>query len=241
MSESTTTTAVSGTAAGPRGPAGSGAVPPRLRRQPWVVVAGVVLVLAGVVGGLMFWATLAPAQQVVVAARELDKHQVIGARDVRVVALDHDASVATIPGDSLSDVVGQRAATAIPAGGVLAPEQVADGVFPPEGLSVVPVVLTAEQSIGLGLEPGDDVRVVVSASTPQSDGEPGYTPAEVAAVHAGDSRAVVDVLVPHAEAVDLSAAMAAGRASIVHDATTASAATTSGSEPAPDMSFGGGR
>lgn len=171
----------------------------------------------GAVGGLMTWMAISTSQEVVIAAVDLDKYHVIADGDLRTVSVSLDPSVAAIPGTEVASLVGKRLADDVPAGGVLAPADVSDAPFPAEGLSVVRVTLTAQQAQGLTLEPGDQVRVVVSAPSTATDAEPTFTPGEVSGVHAGDTGAVVDVLVARGEAVALSDAVVGGRASIVQD------------------------
>lgn len=194
-----------------------GAPPPKLRRRGWVPLVGVVAAGFGAAAGLVTWVAMSTSQEVVVAAADLDKYQVIGPDDVRTVAVSLDPSVASIPGADADSLVGQRLAGPVPEGGILAPAGVSDDPFPPQGKSVVRVALTAQQANGLTLEPGDTVRVVVSAPTAATDTEPTYSPGEVSGVHLADTGAVVDVLVAHTEAVALSDAVVGGRTSIVED------------------------
>jgi Flp pilus assembly protein CpaB len=208
------------------------ATPPPLRRQPWLWVLACAALAAGGVVGLVAWMVTSTSQDVVVAARDLDAYQVLGADDIRVVAVNLDPSVAAIPAQDAATLVGQRVASTIEAGGMISPGQVSQESFPPEGSSVVRVTLTPEQSGELALAPGDAVRVVVSAPTATTDAEPTYSAGQVAAVHTGTTRSVVDVLVSHEEAVDLSDAVVAGRASLVHDSAIpdATGASTGGGE-----------
>jgi len=196
--------------------------PPPLRRQPWLAVLACAALAAGGVLGLVTWMLMSTSQDIVVASHDLDAYDVITAEDVRVVSVTLDPTVAAIPGRDASALIGQRVTGAVEAGGVLSPGMVSEDAFPPEGQSVVRVTLPPDQSGELALNPGDAVRVVVSAAAAQSDAEPTYTTAQVAAVRVGTSRTVVEVLVPHEDAVVLSDAVVAGRASLVQD----SAATT---------------
>ncbi|MFD2794444.1 SAF domain-containing protein [Promicromonospora vindobonensis] len=171
---------------------------------------------------------MSTSQDIVIAAHDLDAYEVVDADDVQVVSVTLDPSVSAIPGRDAAALIGQRVTGAVEAGGVLSPGLVSEDAFPPEGQSVVRVTLTPDQSGELSLEPGDAVRVVVSAATAQSDAEPTYTSAQVAAVRVGASRTVVEVLVPHEEAVALSDAVVAGRASLVHDSAVTSDAAGGG-------------
>lgn len=193
------------------------APPPRLRRRPWVVGAGLAAVGLGAAAGLVTGVALSDSREVLVAAGDLDKYHVIAAEDLRSVSVSLDSSVASIPSTDVASLIGKRLADGVPEGSLLSPADIADDAYPPEGSSVVRVTITAQQAQGLTLEPGDLVRVVVSAPSAATDTDPTFTPGEVAAVHAGDTGAVVDVLVARGEAVALSDAVMGGRASIVQD------------------------
>jgi hypothetical protein len=161
--------------------------------------------------------TMSSSQQVIIAAADIDEHQVIGPDDVRLASVTLDETVASIPGAALDQVVGQRAVSGLRSGSVLAPGSVSAEPFPPDGLSVVRVPLPQNAALGLTLAPGDSVRVVISATTASGDTEPTDTAAKVSAVHLGTTGAVLEVLVPHAEALGLTDAAARGQAAVILD------------------------
>lgn len=193
------------------------APPPKVRRRAWATIVGAGALVVGALIGLFVWMAASTTQQVLVAATDLDKYHVITADDLRVVPVTLDASVASVSSTEASALIGQRLTSTVPEGSVLAPADVSQEQFPPAGRTVVQVTFNAQQAAGVTLQPGDDVRVVVAPPT-ATDAEPTFSAGEIAAVHTSTSGAVVDVLVPHADAVDLSVAIANGRASIVHDA-----------------------
>ncbi|GAA1874182.1 SAF domain-containing protein [Myceligenerans crystallogenes] len=219
--EGRTMTAVTQKQTGPAqrpGPAEQApAPPPKLRRRPWVAAAAVIALFVGAVGGLMTWLALSPSQEVVIAARDLDKYHVLDDGDLRTVSVALDPAVAAIPGRDAASLIGRRLTDGVSAGSVLAPAGVSDSGFPAPGLSVVRVTLTSQLAQGLTLAPGDQVRVVVSPPSVSADEEATFTPGEISAVHEGDAGAVVEVLVAHDQAVALSDAVVGGRASIVQD------------------------
>ncbi|WP_170177036.1 SAF domain-containing protein [Myceligenerans xiligouense] len=191
--------------------------PPKVRRRAWATIVGAGALVVGALIGLFVWMAASTTQQVLVAATDLDKYHVITVGDLRVVPVTLDASVASVSSTEAATLIGQRLASAVPEGSVLAPADVSKEQFPPSGRTVVQVAFNAQQAAGVTFQPGDDVRVVVAPPT-ATDAEPTFSAGEIAAVHTSTSGAVVDVLVPHADAVDLSVAIANGRASIVHDA-----------------------
>ncbi|MFD2796404.1 SAF domain-containing protein [Promicromonospora vindobonensis] len=193
------------------------APPPKVRRRAWTTLVGGGALVIGALVGLIVWMAASTTQQVLIAASDLDRYHVITADDLRVVPVTLDSSVASVSSTEAEALIGQRLTSAVPRGSVLAPADVSEEEFPPAGRTVVQVTFTAQQAGGVTLTPGDTVRVVVAPPT-ASDADPTYSAGEVAAVHTSAGGGVVDVLVPHADAVDLSVAIANGRATVVHDA-----------------------
>lgn len=203
------------------GPAGTFPVPPKMRRRPGLTVVSVVLVAVGAV--VAAWVTTAVGNTVPVLAVRADvaRGEVITSDDLMAVRISVDPALSTIPGEDLDAVVGMRAATDLPAGGLVTAGSVTDEVIPAAGESVVGISLSASQRPARELRPGDLVRVV---STPrQGDDPPLETPTTVAAEvvaatvvpETGD--VVVDVRVPQAQAAALVAAAATGRVALVLD------------------------
>ena len=195
--------------------------PPRLRRRPTIVAGAIGAVCLGAVLAAWAWSSSTSTQQVLVATAEIPRGSVIEAEDLTTARLNVDSAVAVLPASAADDLIGQRAALDVAAGGLLTPDLVQEGSIPAAGESLVGVTLKPEQAPGETLMAGDLVRVVV---TPGQDGEtpkiaPEFSAAEVVGIHhdSETGQTVVDLLVPHAEASLLAARVATGNVALVLD------------------------
>ena len=195
--------------------------PPRLRRRPTIVAGAIGAVCLGAVLAAWAWSSSTSTQQVLVATTEIPRGSVIEPEDLTTARLNVDSAVAVLPASAADEVVGQRAALDVAAGGLLTPDLVQEGSIPASGESLVGVALKPEQAPGETLMAGDLVRAVV---TPGQDGEtpkiaPEFSAAEVVGIHhdSETGQTVVDLLVPHAEASLLAARIATGNVALVLD------------------------
>lgn len=195
------------------------APPPKVRRRPVGILLAVVLAAAGAVGAGVAWSATSNAQVVLVAAQTIPRGTVIDADDLRRVRVGAGNGLDAMPGDEATTVVGKRAALDIAVGSSISPDAVTDAVVPPAGQSVVAVPLTTEP--GTPLVPGDKVRVVVTPTTPESEpgGLPDFADGEVVTVHVAPAskQTVVDVLLPHDDALALTGGLATGTAQLILD------------------------
>lgn len=181
--------------------------PMRLRRSPRWLIAGVLLVALGGLGTAYAVSSLASSQDVLAATRTVHRGEVIAASDLSVVSVSRSAGLSTVAAGEAPELVGQVAATDIPAGSLLVAGSVGAPEIPP-GMSRVGLRLAPGRLPASGLHPGSPVLVVAlpeqQASQPDSEPEVSV-PATVAAepVAQPDGSVVVDVLTPgeHAEAV----------------------------------------
>ena len=86
-----------------------------------LVAAAVGIIVVSVAGAAALFGMVSGTAPVVVAAAPLAAGQLITDQDLTTAAVAADPSVAVIPGDQLGDLIGQRAAVAVPAGALLAP------------------------------------------------------------------------------------------------------------------------
>ena len=219
---SSTTTRDDRTLDSESGPAATVLVPPpKLRRRPGLVAAAIVAICLGALLAGWAWTATTNTQEVLVARHTIERGSVISTDDLARVRLSADPALKPVAADQLSHVVGQRAALDIAAGGMLTPGSFTSEVVPAEGQSVVGVALTPAQAPGLDLQYGDHVRVVVTPA--QGEDLPGGTPlvndATVVGVHVSDEtgQAVVDLLVPQADAAVLATRTATGNIALVLD------------------------
>lgn len=193
----------------------------RLRRRPALLVLGLCLTAFG--GVLAAWVHSATTNTVtiVAVARPVERGQALAAEDLTTARLVPDARLDVVLAGRLADLVGQRAAVDLPAGGIVTGDSVSSAVVPDQGETVVGVALTRAQLPVEPLTAGDAVRLV---GTPRAQDDPPATdpPVVPAVVHRvtavpDTGETVVDVLVPDAVAPGLAAQAATGRVALVLD------------------------
>jgi hypothetical protein len=195
--------------------------PPKLRRRPALVAAAIAAICLGALIAGWAWTATTNTQEVLVARHTIERGAVIEAGDIARVRLSADPALRPVAASQLDQVVGQRAATDIAVGGMLTPGSVTSDVVPGDGQSVVGVALTQAQAPALDLQYGEKVRVVVTPA--QGDVLPAGAPlandATVVGVHVSEQtgQAVVDVLVPKADAAVLATRIATGNIALVLD------------------------
>ena len=195
--------------------------PPKLRRRPALVVAGVIVTALGCLLGGWAWSATTNTQEVLAARDTIHRSEVIKAEDIQRIRISGDPALAPLPASAYDDVIGQRAALDIAAGGVLTSGSTADEPVPPQGQSIVGISLTPAQVPGMPLYGGDKVRIIV---TPGDNGEatansPQFTVAAVVGTYMDETtgNTVVNVLVPYADAGVLAARAATGNVALVLD------------------------
>lgn len=198
---------------------GARLAPPKLRRRPVLAVVMIAAIGVGVLGAVVLWATLTDTRTVLVARETIVRGSVIQAEDLDEAQVGADVALDLVGAGSRAEVVGKRAAWDVAAGAALTSGVVTEELLPPAGMSVLGIVLPPPASPGLALLPGDQVRVVVTATDPASEQAPTFHGVEVVAVNppAPDGQTVVDVLVSHEEAITLAAEAAAGKVTLVLD------------------------
>ncbi len=196
--------------------------PPKLRRRPLMLLAGVVLVATGALVAVWAWLATTDTSEVVAVRETVMRGEVIDAGDLITVQVGTDPALRTVPGTDLQTLVGQRAARDMAAGSLLTLEAVTDQVVPTAGRSVVGLALTPALMPGEPLQVGDQVRVVGTAGgqgDPAAAGETVTFPAEVVGVAPATQtgQTVVSVHVEAEQAPVLASWAASGRVALVLD------------------------
>jgi len=194
--------------------------PPKLRRRPALLAAALVAICLGALVAAWAWSATTNTQEVLVARHAIERGSVIEADDLARVRVSADPALKPVPSSQFDQVVGQRAAYDVAAGGMLTPDSFTGAVVPSDNNSIVGVALTPAQAPGLDLATGDHVRVIVTP--PQGEqlptGVPQSNEATVAGVHVSeDGQLIVDLLVPHTDAAVLAARAASGNVALVLD------------------------
>jgi len=198
--------------------------PPKLRRRPAMVVSAVVVTALGCLLGAWAWSATTDTQEVLAARDTIHRGDVIEAEDIQRIRISADPALSPLPASAYDDVIGQRAALDIAAGGLMTSESTADQPMPPQGQSIVGISLTPAQVPAMPMYGGDKVRIIV---TPGENGDvPANAPQFTAAVVVGTyldettGNTVVNVLVPYADASVLAARAATGNVALVLDSGT---------------------
>lgn len=195
--------------------------PPKLRRRPALLAAALAAICLGALLAAWAWTATTNTQEILVARHTIERGAVIEADDLARVRVSADPALQPVAASQFDQVVGQRAAYDVTAGGMLTSESITSEVVPSGTNSIVGVALSPAQAPGLDLATGDRVRVVVTPTQGEEmpTGVPAFSEATVAAVHVADEtgQLIVDVLVPHADAAGLAARAATGNVSLVLD------------------------
>lgn len=202
------------------------APPPKLRRRPVFIAAGVAAVCLGVLLSVWAYTSTSTAESVLAMRETVTKGQTIEESDLVAVSITLDPALQVMRVGEADQVVGRQAAMDMPAGGVVTPSQLADEVLPPPGQSIVGISLTPAMLPVNEVQVGDHVRVVATpgpqaVTAPEGEGEP--EPAVVEASVVGISAdattggTVINVLVEDTQAPTVATWSAAGRAAVVID------------------------
>lgn len=166
---------------------------------PQVLVA--VLLVAGCALGALVWSAASNERVPVLAlAADVARGEQLGAADVRVVNIDTDTEIASVPASSLGNFVGSIATADLSAGTVIAPSQFAIGEPLGPGEAVVGAALGDGEYPVPDLRPGDSVDAYLmpastaSASTTGTDGGDAGDPASASDPESEESPPTGDVL-----------------------------------------------
>lgn len=197
------------------------APPPKLRRRPIWIIAGVALVCLGALGSVWAYNSATNAHEVLAVRQTVERGQTITRQDLMTVRIAVDPALQPLGADQADTVIGKRAALDMAAGGVVTADQVADLVIPPKGSSVVGISVTAGMQPADELQVGDPVRLI---TTPGQQGEiaagnPEAFAATVVGLAADQATgaSVVNVQVRAADAGKVAARAATGKVAIVLD------------------------
>lgn len=129
--------------------------PPKIRRRPLMLVGTIAAVVVGGLGTAWVFTASAASSEVVAVRAAVERGEVIDRTDLVVVKVGLDPSLDIVPASRIDQVVGQRAATDLAPGGLLASGSVTDEVLPKAGETLVGVGLAPTM---LPAEPLRDAR-----------------------------------------------------------------------------------
>lgn len=168
----------------------------RRSRFPEVAV-GVLLIVGGALGALIWQISATRTTSVLAAADQIEHGQVVELDDLQLVEIRSDDRLNVLGPDGTASIVGRIARTDLGPGTLLTPEHVTDGSIIALGDGVVGLALSTGQVPSLRLRPGDSVDVIL---TPPSGGDDPFGDVAVALLGVPEqvlvSRAVVEEFVP---------------------------------------------
>jgi SAF domain len=125
------------------------------------LLAGVLLVLACAVGGVLWSSAAGDRQQVLALARPVSVGQMLSPADLREVSIAVEPGMSTVAASQASAVAGRTMATSLPAGSLLTSDMLGTALVPGEGQAITALALKPGM-FPPALAPGARV-VVVSA------------------------------------------------------------------------------
>lgn len=197
------------------------APPPKLRRRPLLWAIGIALIALGGIGAAYVTTTVGDTSSVLALRSDVNRGQTIEASDLVAAQVPNDPALEPVPEADREQVVGQKAARDLNAGGLLTNDAFAGQIIPGPGETLVGVALTPAQMPATGIRPGDKVRII---NTPrEQENLPAKRGVELAATVVSvrdipdQVMSVVDVTVSKANASRLAALVATGRVGLVVD------------------------
>lgn len=150
--------------------------PTRNRRRPILAALAVAFLALFALAG---WAGIqrVSATVPVIGVREtITKGAIIERTDLTTMQVGNDPNLHAIPVADVERVVGRRAATDLPAGGIIPTESVTDALIPAKGHSVIGVLAKDGSAPLTGIEPGTRVRLVPLPATQEQPNPPSGAP-----------------------------------------------------------------
>jgi len=125
-----------------------------------MVIAGIVLVIAGALTSIGVYSNLSQTQEVVAIIAPVARGEQIERTDLTTVQVGFDPLLTPVPGDQINQIVGLYAVADLVPGTFLSPDAVGARVSPTQGLAEIGVALAAGEYPDDTLLPGDAVLLV---------------------------------------------------------------------------------
>ncbi|MCZ7458221.1 SAF domain-containing protein [Streptomyces sp. WMMC940] len=221
---------MSTTEARPAGPmATTPATPPRSlttrRRRPALIGLSIALIAAGGLAGAFTVLTSGEKTQLLAVARDVPYGRTVTANDLVVVSVGLDPALKPVKAAEKNSIIGQRAATELKAGALLAEGSVTDEPLVGDNEQLVGLRLKPGQLPASKLSPGTKVLVVstpakdtTAETSKQQDSKlPQTLPATVIEVGTADSSGslTLDVAVAATDGPTLASRAASGNIAVV--------------------------
>jgi len=189
---------------------------PRIRRSPVLVIAGVVLVIAGALVSVGIYTNLSNTQEVIAIVAPVARGEQIQRSDLTTVQMGFDPLLTPVPASQLNQIVGQYAVADLVPGTFLSTDAVGDRVSPGDGKAEVGVALMAGEYPDDGLTPGDDVSLIAVPDQTDTVTQPMSYPGTLVTISSVQANTItVTVLVNAADAPTVAALAASNKLALV--------------------------
>lgn len=209
----------------------------RGQRRTRRLVFGALLIVVCAVLGYFAWQQVSTTESVVATRTLIPKGSVITRDELTVRQVNADSGLQVIPSTQVNSLIGQQAASDIPAGSIVPTGATASGPMAKDGQSLVGILVKPGGAPITGMEPGSRVRMLGLAAPEGQDatnggttggatGATGDTTAQLPEVKGlvvrvtqvpDGSGTSVDVAVDAAYAAEMQRLAAAGKVAIVVD------------------------
>lgn len=204
-------------------PSRPAAVRLRARRNPRLIVIGVLCACLGALGMGWAWHGAQRTQPVILVNRDMTRGEKIKVGDLKAITIGPAPEVQTVPADRLESLIGQYAQADLRVGALLSPAAVGPELLP-AGNAQVGLLLAAGRLPSQSLRSGDQV-LLVAIPAPGSGEPPAGPPRRFNAAVASPPQALsdgqrwlVDVELAEDQAVEVAALAAAERIALVRKA-----------------------
>ena len=206
----------------PAAPAPIAATGGRKERRPALIALAILLIAGSGLGVAVVIQNAGNTTAVLALTKTVPRGALIDRDDLRTVNIGTDPALRVVTASELDSVVGQRAATDLPAGTLLPQGAAAKTLVPRRGRTLVGLQLKPSQLPASPLQAGDTVRLVFLPADQAGATQPVRTPPATASVVGSqpgpDNQTTrVDVEVPNDVAVSVSTSAAASRIALVLD------------------------
>jgi len=189
---------------------------PKIRRSPVLVVAGIVLVIAGALVSVGIYTNLSNTQEVIAIVSPVARGEQIQRADLTTVQVGFDPLLTPVPASQMAQIVGQYAVADLVPGTFLSLDAVGARVSPGNGTSEIGVALMAGEYPDDGLRPGDEVSLIAVPDKTDTGTEPMSYPGTLVTISAAQSNMItVTVLVNSADAPTVAALAASNKLALV--------------------------
>jgi len=189
---------------------------PRIRRSPLLVVAGVVLVIAGALVSVGIYTNLGKTQEVIAIVSPVARGEQIQRTDLTTVQVGFDPILTPVPASEINQIVGQYAIADLIPGTFLSSNAVGERVSPGQGSAEVGIALMDGEYPDDGLMPGDEVSLIAVPDTTDGTTEPTSYPGTLVTISSPQANMImVTVLVNAGDAPTVAALSASDKLALV--------------------------